>query len=180
VKAKLLKQGGLALAIASDFRIPIGDEFNYHGAGAYGIKPFVIASLTTKSVSPHINAGYQWNGKSFLGSADALTKERLPGQLFYTVGAEASLSRKLTAAFDLLDQIIIHGRRTFIHTETSGGASFSSVRFPNETRHEVNASAGVKVGLTENFVLTANLLFRLNESGLRSRVVPLVGVSYLF
>ena len=180
IKAKLLEQGGLTLAVAGDVRIPTGDEFNYHGAGAYGIKPFLIASLTKKFLSPHVNAGYQWNGKSFLGSSTGTEKVRLPGQLFYSAGAEASLSPRVTVAFDVLDQIIIHGRRTFVNTETISGTTYTTASFPNQSRHELNAATGFKARLGRDVVLTGNLLFRLNDSGLRSRVVPLVGLSYLF
>ncbi len=179
-KAKLLEHGALTFGIAGDVRLPTGDEFNYHGAGAYGIKPFLIASWTRKSVSAHVNAGYQWNGKSFLGSSTGTEKERLPGQLFYAAGVEASISPRFTAAFDLMDQIVINGRRTFLDAETIGDTTFHTVTFPNLTRQELNASAGFKARLTGNVVMTANLLFRLNDAGLRSRVVPLLGISYLF
>jgi hypothetical protein len=179
-KAKLLEQGGLTLAVAGDVRIPTGDEFNYHGAGAYGVKPFLIASFTTKHVSPHLNAGYQWNGKSFLASSTLTEKERLPGQAFYSVGADSSLSPRVTVAFDVLDQIIIHGRRTFVGSQIIDGSAYTLLNFPNQTRQELNAAAGFKARLVGDVVLTGNLLFRLNDSGLRSRVVPLLGVSYLF
>jgi hypothetical protein len=179
-KAKLLEHRALTFGAAGDVRLPTGDEFNYHGAGAYRVKPFLIASFTKESVSAHINAGYQWNGKSFLASSTGMEKERLPGQAFYAVGAEASISPRFTAAFDLLDQIIINGRRTFVETETMDGITFNSVTFPNLTYQELNASAGFKARLVGNLVFTGNLLFRLNEAGLRSRVVPLVGISYLF
>jgi hypothetical protein len=58
--------------------LPIGDEFNFHGAGAFGVKPFVIGSMTFKRISPHINAGVQWNGQSFLASEFIRQKRNLP------------------------------------------------------------------------------------------------------
>jgi hypothetical protein len=54
--------------MATDLRLPIGDEFDYHGSGAFGIKPFLIASVASKVFSPHVNAGFQWNGESYLAS----------------------------------------------------------------------------------------------------------------
>lgn len=180
VKARLIKLSGVTVAFANDIRLPTGDEFNYHGAGAYGVKPFVIASLNGRFVSPHLNAGYQWNGRSYMGSTSGTTKERLPGQLFYSVGVDASLSPRLTAAFDVLDQIVINGRRSFLQSSVIDGTAYQTVAFPNQTRHEVNGAAGFKARLTHDVVLTGNLLFRMNETGLRSRVVPLLGLSYLF
>jgi hypothetical protein len=180
MKAKLAREGRLRFGMGGDFRIPTGDEFNYHGAGAFGVKPFLIASLTSKRLSPHLNAGYQWNGKSFLASSTGTQKESLPGQLFYAVGADTSLTPRMTVACDLLDQIIIHGRRTFVRTQDIGGTSYSTVYFPNLSRHEVNAAAGLKARLGRDIVFTGNLLFRLNSAGLRSRVVPLFGLSYIY
>jgi hypothetical protein len=104
IKAQLFDGRHFSLALATDFRMPTGDEFNFHGAGAFGVKPFLIASFTAKSISPHVNAGYQWNGSSLLASRSGTEKQRLPGQIFAAVGFDASISRRLTLAFDVLDQ----------------------------------------------------------------------------
>ena len=168
-------------ALAADFRLPTGDEFDYHGAGAFGIKPFLIASMTNKVISPHLNAGFQWNGKSYLASQYPTEKRHLPGQLFYAAGFDVTISRKMTAAFDLLDQMIISGQRTLLRPyDASDGNHYSAIFFDDITRNEYNASAGFKAELIPRVVLTGNLMFRLNQAGLRARVVPLVGISYLF
>lgn len=179
-KAKFLDRNGLALAFATDVRLPIGDEFNLQGAGAFGVKPLLIASYTSHAISPHINLGYQWNGSSFLASTTTTEKRKLPAQAFYSVGADIAISKRMTAAFDVLDQIILRGPRVRLTTETVGNQVFRSIDYPNKTRHEVNGAAGFKVQLNRELVLTGNLLFKLNDAGLRSRVVPLVGVSYVF
>jgi hypothetical protein len=44
----------------------------------------------------------------------------------------------------------------------------------------VEASVGGKVRLFRNLVATGNVLFKLNDSGLRAKVVPLGGISYSF
>ena len=43
-----------------------------------------------------------------------------------------------------------------------------------------NASLGLKFRLLSNLVVTGNVLLKLDDGGLRSRAVPLVGVSYSF
>ena len=45
-----------------------------------------------------------------------------------------------------------------------------------------DASGGIKLKPlpSKNLIVTGNALVRLNNSGLRSAVVPLVGVSYTF
>lgn len=171
----------LKVALAMDLRVPTGDEFDYHGAGAFGVKPFLIASMTNKWISPHLNAGFQWNGSSYLASQYSTEKRRLPGQLFYSAGFDAPVSPKITAAFDFMDQVIISGQRTLLRPfQASDGSSYSEIYFDDITRHEYNASVGFKAKVVSAIVVTGNLLFRLNETGLRARIAPLLGVSYLF
>jgi len=52
-------------------RVPSGDEKNFLGTGAIGLRPFLIWSQGGK-ISPHLNLGYEWSGKSLLAS-DAST-----------------------------------------------------------------------------------------------------------
>ena len=57
-------ESGFALGL--DVRLPTGDEMELTGTGTTGLQPFVIWSATVDRVSPHVNAGYQWNGASVL------------------------------------------------------------------------------------------------------------------
>lgn len=180
VKARLITHGKMGLALATDIRLPTGDEFNYHGAGAYGIKPFLAASFTTGSLSPHVNIGYQWNGSSYLASPTLSEKRQLPGQIFYAVGAESGISPRFTLAFDFLDQLIINAQRSFRRDVEVSGKTYSTLYYTNQSRHEYNASVGFKAALRPDVVLTGNILLRLNKAGLRAPVVPLVGLSYVF
>lgn len=180
LKSKIWSRRNAGIAFGTDVRLPIGDELNYHGAGAYGVKPFLIASLTTNKISPHLNAGYQFNGKSFLASEFANQKRRLPGQIFYAVGFDAGISPRMTMAVDFLDQIVISGQRTFLRPLGLSGESPPGIFFDDRTRHEYNASVGFKARLREDLLFTGNVTMRLNNAGLRARVVPLVGLSYLF
>jgi hypothetical protein len=180
IKAKIYDRGGLALALATDIRLPIGDEFNLQGAGAFGIKPQFIASYTSHAFSPHVNASYEWNGRSYLASSTGLEKQKLPSQVSYSVGADVAASQRLTLSFDLLDQIVLNAPGLRLVTETVGSDQFQNIDYLNRTRHEVNGAAGFKVRLTSDVALTGNLLFRVNEAGLRTRIVPLIGLSHVF
>lgn len=179
VKGRFLDRPGITMALAADFRIPTGDEFNYHGAGAYGVKPLLILSVPGTTISPHLNVGFQWNGKSFLASRAARENGQLPDQWLYAAGVESSVSPRLTLSFDVLDQIIIHSQRTLLQSAQTAG-TYSTIQFSKRSHHETNASAGFKALLGSDFVLTGNLLIRLNEAGLRARVVPLFGLSRVF
>src|SRR5215831_9058814 len=87
VKANAFRGEHTALAVGTDVRTPTGDEKNLLGSGAPGIKPFAALSYSYKRVAPHLNLGYQWNGKSILaGDVAAGTKADLPNEVLYTAG----------------------------------------------------------------------------------------------
>ena len=47
-------------------------------------------------------------------------------------------------------------------------------------RIAINAGGGFKVNLFRGLVVDASALFKLDDSGLRAKWVPLVGISYRF
>src|SRR5262249_2968262 len=120
LKGGVARFAGLHLAAAVDFRFASGNALNYLGAGALGIKPFIILSGGGR-VSPHANLGYQWNGQSILAgnvtgtdvffqttfgtlgnglpSTQLLvqngpaTKAKLPDNYYYSLGIDVGATR---------------------------------------------------------------------------------------
>ena len=193
VKGTVWKNDAIAIALAADFRLPTGDETNYLGSGAFGFKPFVIASLRKGRVSPHVNIGYQKNGSSILaGNISTNVKASLPDQFIWTVGADTRVMKRLTLALDVLGQRVFDASRlqSTTFTTNSGTTSsgvvlkpamtFGSVTEVTQSYNAISGSAGVKVNLGGNFLATANLLIKLNDGGLRANLSPLFGVSYTF
>jgi hypothetical protein len=179
VKGRFLRRKKAALAFGTDIRVPLGDEFNFHGAGAWGVKPFLIGSATFGKFSPHLNVGYQWNGESFMASEFQGQKRRIPAQGFYAAGFDVAVSPNVTFAGDFLHQMVIKGQRSLLGPPP-GPETAPSIIFIDQTRHEYNGSAGLKVQFKSGLFITGNMLFRLNNAGLRARAIPLVGVSYMF
>ncbi len=173
----------VSTALVVDVRLPTGDEFNYHGAGAYGIKPFFAVSFFKWArVSPHVNTGYQWNGSSYLASPYATEKRQLPGHAFYVAGLDGSVSERLTVALDYMDQYVLNVQRTVVVP----AGTYKLVEYPTNTRRESSVAAGFKLRLRSKvkesdpeLALTGNFLVRLNASGLNARVTPLFGLSYV-
>src|SRR5580693_3138084 len=118
----------LAVAAGVDVRLPTGDELNFLGSGATGVKPFGVVSYRAR-ISPHAEAGYEWNGNSTLAGTNivplptfptptnpappttAVDKASLPSRFLYVVGADVRATNRLTAAFD------IYGQRLFNNPE---------------------------------------------------------------
>jgi len=195
VKGTAWKGEKSALGLGVDVRAPTGDAQNFLGAGAAGFTPFLVWSYHAR-ISPHAFVGYEVNGSSVVaGDITTGKKERLPGELRYSGGADVWLTKRISAAFDLVGQQVFQAQRlsktTFVEplgctdpscdnlvappapTDPNLGSTIGSYNI-------TNASIGAKIKPFGNFVVTANVLIKLNDGGLRATAVPLVGVSYTF
>lgn len=188
-KVSVLRSEHVSLALLTDLRFPTGDERNFLGSGAYGIKPFAAISLRTKTFTPHFNLGYQWNGSSLLGGNILTgTKDNLPSWAFLSAGTDIGVARRVTFAVDYIGEELIDAPRirssTFTSalplTATGQVGSFDTISPFKGTYNQSNAAVGAKVNLVGKLLLTGNLLIALNDGGLRDRVVPLIGLGYSF
>jgi hypothetical protein len=201
-KYELYRGERLGVAAGVDVRLPTGDEENFLGSGATGVKPFGVISYSAR-VSPHASIGYEWNGKSILAgnfvggtSTSVNTKDFLPKRFVYTVGADVAIVKRLTAAFDFYGQRLFGAPQLFSNPYTDLGhcadAACSQATFTPGTTHPdlgvrfstdyniLSAAFGLKYRLAHQFVLTGNVLVKLNDNGLRASAIPLIGASYTF
>jgi hypothetical protein len=146
------------------------------------VETFAILSMPLGPVTPHFNGGYEWNGNSRLVAAGANREGSLPDRLFYTLGFDAELAthatKRFTVSADFSHQFVKGG--AVLRGDAAPGTPILFAGFTQQRYHEVNAAFGFKAGVAANLVFMSNFLVRLNESGLRARVVPNVGLSYLF
>lgn len=190
LKGSIYRGERVKVALLTDVRLPTGDEMNLLGSGAIGWKPFVAVSVRSGPITPHVNAGYQWNGSSILaGNAITGTKANLPGYGFFSAGTDIGISRRLTAAVDYIGQELINAPRVGVTTFTSQAPLVSTGQmgsFPTadptlkQTYNQSNLAVGLKANVFDQLVLSTNFLVALNDGGLRQSVVPLVGLSYTF
>jgi len=191
-----------AVALGVDVRVPTGDQLNFLGAGAAGVRPFFVFSHRSR-VSPHLLVGYEVNGSSVV-AGNVLTgdKQRLPSALTYAGGADIWLTKWLTAAFDLTGQEVFQAQRLTIATFHELGACNSpeclpadpndpnsGFKTPNQdpnltkmtgSYNLTNASVGAKIRPVAGLVITINAEIKINDGGLRSRFTPLIGAAYTF
>ena len=210
VKGNVFRGENIQVAAILDVRAPTGDAREFLGSGATGLKPFIAIS-GRKRFSPHLNLGYQWNGSSILAgnltgttvseavvsateqvvvSNGPATSSRLPGQFFYSLGADYGATKSLTLVFDYLGQTLINTPRVFQVPFTTHAPAGSVNPPPSQTIPTVTAgkdtiglnsgSVGLKYNLFGQLLLTADLLFRLDNKGLRQDVTPLIALSYAF
>jgi hypothetical protein len=179
VKGTAIKWNGGGLAGVVDLRLPTGDEYNFLGSGALGVRGFAVVSGQLGPLAPHGNVGYEWNGESVLaGNVTAGTKSKLPGSVIYQGGADLRLTPKMTFAADFFGERVTADRvlsKSFI---AANGQTFPAIAFQKSGYSLMSGSTGFKINPTGNLIVTVNALFRLNHAGLHSKVVPLIGISY--
>jgi hypothetical protein len=182
LKGTALKSGSTAVGVLLDVRFPTGDEEDLLGSGAWGVKPILAMSWGLGRVSPHLNVGYQWNGKSILaGDVETKTKADLPDQLFYAGGFDIGVTKGLTLVFDVLGQRVSDAPRLVETTFTAAdGEMLPQVGFETGSFNVIDGSIGLKLNVVGQLLLDANVLIKLNDAGLRDNVSPLVAFEYSF
>ena len=185
------------LAAGVETRFPTGDPYNLLGTGAYGFKPYIVFSRFSGRITPHANVGYQWNGFSVLrlDTAHNNASLRLPGTLDYSAGADLGLvPRRLSVVADFVGQRFLNAPRitaatgvTPGGTDCTSGTCVPSSANPLKTIHGATSSynvddlsVGLKFSPKGSLIFSVNALLKLNDAGLRSKVVPLAGISYRF
>ena len=179
VKATALKWTGGGLAGVFDVRLPTGDEYNFLGSGAFGARGFAVASGQVGALSPHASLGYEWNGRSVLaGNVTTGQKATLPASVAFQGGGDMRLSQKMTLAVDVFGDRVSADRVVSKPFIAANGQAFPAISFQRASYNVMSGSTGIKINPSNRFIVTVNALFRLNHSGLHSKVVPLIGLSY--
>ncbi len=180
--------GGLAVLIEG--YLPTGSEDRLSSAGRWRLRPVFIASAEGGSFSPHVNVGIT------LGGAGASVRDNAPflpvieraepgREINYSAGADVSPAKDLTVYADIIGRSL----RSVVRFEAGEGLlevpGFGAM--PLETfvarQGTLNtrlASIGAKLTVLENGLISAGVLFPLNEGGLKSGVTPVVGFEYQF
>jgi len=182
MKGSVMNKPAASFAVGFDVRVPSGDALNLLGTGAPGLQPFFVASSTIERVSPHVNVGYQWNGSSILAGDPATGQSGdFPDQVAYAAGVDLSAGR-LTLVLDLLGRYSIDAER--VRTEDfhalDGQSVFPNVVFSTESFNQLSGAAGFKVNPFGRVLVDLNILFALDDNGVRDRVTPLIGFEYAF
>jgi hypothetical protein len=204
IKGNVLQTENMSVALAMDVRAPTGNAMDFLGSGAIGIKPFIAISAG-KRFSPHINVGYQWNGQSILAGnltgttvtenssdqtvvTNGLPRKRgLPDQIFYSIGVDYGLTSRLTLVADYLGQTLINTPRVFASNFLTqnipggtGSIPIANITGGQDTIGLSSGAVGFKYNLFDQLLFTGDILFRMDNKGLRQDVTPLIALSYAF
>ena len=100
-----------------------------------------------------------------------------PDQVGYAVGTEISVSTRLTLAIDVLGRYVINGerlRQEDFHA-LDGKSVFPNIAFSRDSFQTLSGALGFKVNVFSRLLIDANLLFALDNNGIRDKLTPLVG-----
>ena len=153
------------------------------GRGRLGREAVPGRVVDQPHVLAHATVGYEWNGESTLaGDPVAGTKAKLPDQLTYSGGVAVAVTGNLTLAADVIGRRIIDGRRLVPKTFTAldGRTTFPDISFVVASENEISGAVGFKFNPKGRLLIDANLLFSLNDHGLRDTLTPLIGLEYGF
>jgi hypothetical protein len=188
LKGTLIKGERAGLAVGVDIRTPTGNDLNYLGSGAIGVRPFAAVDYRAR-VSPHASIGYEANGSSVLASTDQSTSKSLPNFLTYTAGADVGVSKSFSVTGDLLGSVYFNANRLLLGVVTGpqglGNPNVtcsltSNATCQGQTFNTNSFSVGAKYNPTRNLIITANVLFKLDNNGLHYKPAPMGGISYTF
>jgi hypothetical protein len=109
----------------------------------------------------------------------------LPGFFSYALGADIGFNKRLTMVADWVGQLFFNAPqvstpRNLPATVDNQPGSFPSVVLFNGSYNVNNLGVGVKANPVGHLLLTANVTIKLDNGGLRAKVVPLAGISYSF
>jgi hypothetical protein len=168
-KYNLLQTRTAGLAAHADLRLPTGDEAQLLGAGSAAIHLTAIASLERGPLGAHARAGFGKGGASDdieFGAAavfSATTRFNVVGEIF---------GRRLSALTRVTDSIAAH-------PVTPNVATTRLLPISTGTTTAL-ALAGFKWNLSRTWLLNANVLFPLTDTGLTGRPTPSIALDYTF
>ena len=154
-------------ALGSDLRLPTGREEDLLGAGRTSLRALVIASSEAGRLNAHVTTGFGTGGVS--------------SEFFWSGAATLALTPRVTAVGELLGRHLsqLHRVRDVYqpHPVLEG---IETMRWlPEEAGvNTAYLASGAKWNVGRNWLLSAYLLFRLTDVGLRARVTPSVSVDY--
>ena len=168
-KYEVLRDDATGVAVGAEARLPTGSAPNLLGSGKVSVGPLLIASRRGERTSVHANVGYAAGG--FGNSFD------------YRGAAEYAASGRLT----LIGEVVGHriadvGRLTEIVEAHPTLANIDTVRLTSTSQpiSRVVAVAGMKWNFRSTWLLSANVLRPLTNSGLNASWTPTVTLDHSF
>ena len=92
------------------------------------------------------------------------------------------MNQHVTLVADLLGRWVIDAERLTQNTfhALDGKTTYPNIAFSPDSFNMMSGSIGMKINLVDRLLAQFNVLFALDQHGLRDKVTPLVGFQYTF
>ena len=168
-KYRLVSARAGGFAVATEVRLPTGNETLLLGTGHTAVRMLAIGSIENARVGVHGNAAIARGGASNeLDGSGAVTFAVTPR---VTIAGEL-LVRRLSDLREIVS--VSEPHPTIAGVDTLRLVPGTVV--PTLT----NAVTGVKWNVRGTMVISAQVLWRIGDAGLTAPITPLVGIDYLF
>ena len=168
-KFNVLQRGGSGIALATEARLPTGDEEQLLGAGRASVKPRLLASLESARIAVDGDVGYSFRGLAraldYSGALSVVATPRV------TLIGELS-GRRLEGFGRLIETTEPHPRLLDVDTIRLTGVA--------DTTNRLVAVVGFKWNVAGNWLASANVARPLTKVGLNAHWVPAVTLDYSF
>ncbi|MGE3274489.1 MAG: hypothetical protein AB7O67_05220 [Vicinamibacterales bacterium] len=169
VKNHFVGEGDNGLAADVQVRLPTGSEENLRGAGQASARVGLVAGRTVGAATVYGNVAHARGG---------LADETQAGG-----GIVAVVTPRLTASAELLARHF-HGLRRAVPVAalhpSLPGIETNRIERAGDPLRLYQVSTGVKWSVAGTWLLTGQLLWTVNDAGLRAVVAPSVALEYLF
>jgi hypothetical protein len=182
LKYNFVRSEKIRVAALLDVRFPTGDEKEFLGTGKPTTRLAMIWSRKTGNFTPHLNLAY--------GRKPA---ELDSDKFEFAAGFDQKVTEGITFAVDFLGGLDLVAKDAIkffpenIKTIVESVGLNSIVRevdltnIPDRNNDNIfNAALGFRAAPSERFLLLGNILMPLNDGGLRSNVVPTLGLTIVF
>jgi hypothetical protein len=183
-KYNFWKARGGGLAAGVDWRLPTGDEEELLGiAGAQG-KVYLAASSAYGRVSPHFNAGLTISGDTSAARSSETAVFDPPDEINYAGGVDVAITPRVTVVGDLIGRTLRDTDRFNLRLvdqpQSSFGPNLREWAAEEGSLKVLLGSVGVKFNPASRALFAFNLLFPLNDRGLRDDLTFVGGFEWSF
>jgi hypothetical protein len=182
-KYNIWKARGGGLAAGADWRLPTGDELELLGiAGAQG-KFYVAASSAYGSVSPHFNLGLTVSGDTEAARSPDTFVYDPPDEVGYAAGVDVAVTPRFTLVGDIVGRTLRDTDRfdlRLVDVPTGFGPNYNEWTTEAGSLSLLLGSVGVKFNPLSRGLISFNVLFPLNDRGLRDDVTFVGGFEWSF
>jgi hypothetical protein len=181
-------------AVLLEQRLPTGDEDRLLGFGKGQTKVALLMSGTAGRLSPHGTVGYTRAGKGValgdlnLTGADLQTFRISGGtveqsdEINYAGGVAAEVHPRVTLAGELIGRTLKNSVQLDSVSRVAPGGAVRTISFFREagSLHLFIGTIGGKFNVSGDWLVIANVLFPLNDTGLKMGVTPVIGLQKVF